>query len=92
LQTSLFLLKPLLKHTQWPSDCQQASSIFFVSSTSWKTQHHTFAVTSCGKKEQKVHSLSLRDALLLLFFCKGAVQQYVPDVMGQYGLLIELFS
>jgi hypothetical protein len=38
LQTSLFLLKPLLKHTQWPSVCQQASSIFTVSSTSRESQ------------------------------------------------------
>ena len=39
MQTSLFLLKLLLKHTQWPSDCQQASSVFSVSSTLRKTPH-----------------------------------------------------
>jgi hypothetical protein len=39
LQTSLFLLKPLLKHTQWPSVCQQASSVFSVSSNEWKIQY-----------------------------------------------------
>jgi hypothetical protein len=43
-----------------------------------------FAVTCCGKKEQKMRSLSLRGASLFLFFRKGSVQQYVPDVMSQY--------
>jgi hypothetical protein len=32
LQTSLFVLKPLLMHTQWSSVYQQVSSIFSVSS------------------------------------------------------------
>ena len=36
--TSLFLLKPLHKHTQWPSDCQQAGRVFSVSSNARKTQ------------------------------------------------------
>jgi hypothetical protein len=43
-----------------------------------------FAMTSCGKKEQKMCFLSLRDASLFLIFRKGSVQQYVPDVMSQY--------
>jgi hypothetical protein len=47
-----------------------------------------FTMTSCGKEEQKMHSLSLRDASLFLFFHKGLVQQYVPDVMSQYAHLI----
>jgi hypothetical protein len=33
------LLKPLSKHTQEHSGCQQATSIFSVSSTLRKTQH-----------------------------------------------------
>ncbi len=44
-----------------------------------------FAMAFCGKKEQKMRSLNLRDASLFLFFRKGSVQQYVPDVMSQYG-------
>jgi hypothetical protein len=50
-----------------------------------KHRVHMFAVTSCGKKEQKMRSLSLREPSLFLFFRKGSVQQYVPDVMSQYA-------
>lgn len=44
-----------------------------------------FAMTSCGKYEQMAPSLSLREATFFLFFRKGSVQEYVPDVMSQYG-------
>jgi hypothetical protein len=43
-----------------------------------------FAMTSCGKNEQKMRSLSLRETSRFLLFRKASVQQYVPDVMSQY--------
>jgi hypothetical protein len=40
-----------------------------------------FAMTSCGKNEQKMRSLNLRETSRFLLFRKASVQQYVPDVM-----------